>query len=100
MHLCPKKNFVKLVFEDFLSDRKSRGKLVFVFDLGGGVSTSKPLGFERGIHMCGGHVLEFLDCHICDEEGGKMIVNLQHRRVLCKKINIIYEKNYKKMKGT
>ena len=49
--------------------------------------------------MCGGHLLEFLDCHIFDEEGGEMTVNLQHRRVLCKKININYDKNYRKMKG-
>lgn len=42
--------------------------------------------------MCGGQLLEFLNCYTSDEEGGKMTVNLQPRRVLCKKINIKYKK--------
>ena len=46
----------------------------------------KPLGLEGGIHMCGCHLLEFLNCHICEEGGVKMTVNLQHIRVSYKKI--------------
>ena len=85
MYLCPEKSFVELVVKDFLSKRKSIGEFVFDFDPGGRVPPPKPLGFEGSIDMCGCHLLEFLYCHICDEEGGKMIVNLQHRRMKCKK---------------
>ena len=78
MHLSPERSFVELIFEDFLPKRESRRKFVFVFDLGGGVPLPKPLGLEVGIHMCGGHLLKFLNCHIHDEEGGEMKVNLPH----------------------
>ena len=43
--------------------------------------------------MCGCHLLEFLYCHIRDEEGGKMTVNLQHRRVYYKKFYVKYKLN-------
>ena len=48
----------------------------------------QPLGLEVGIYMCGGHHLKFLNCHISNEEGGEMTVNLPHRRTISKiKIN-------------
>ena len=81
MYLCPKICFVKLVVKDFLLGRKNIGRLIYVFDLNERVPPLKPLDFEGGIHMCGCHFLEFLYCNIYDEEGGKMMVNLQHRRV-------------------
>ena len=62
-------------------ERKSRGEMVFNFDLGGRIPPLKPLGFEGGIDMGGCNLLKFLYCHVCDEEGGKMTVNLQHMRV-------------------
>lgn len=43
MHLCLERNFVEPIFEDFLAERKSRGKLVFGFDLDKGVPPLKPL---------------------------------------------------------
>jgi hypothetical protein len=76
MHLSPDKNFVKPVFEDFLPKREGGRRFVVFFDLGGGIPPPKPLGFEMGIHMCGGQLLEFLNCHIRDE---KMMVNLPHK---------------------
>jgi hypothetical protein len=38
------------------------------FYLDGGVPPPKPLGLEMDIHICGGHLLEFFNCHIRDEE--------------------------------
>ena len=61
LHLSPKRNFVKLAFEDFLAKRESRRKMVRFFDLGSGIPPSKLLGFEMRIHMCGGYLLEFLN---------------------------------------
>ena len=72
---------MKPVVKDFLTERKSRGELVFDFDLLGRIPPPKPLGFEGGIDMGGCHLLEFFYCHIGDEEGGEMAVNLQHKRV-------------------
>ena len=77
----PRKNFVKPVVKDFLTERKSSGKFVFDFDVGGKIPPSKPLGFERGIDMDACDHLDFLYCHIWDEEGGNMTVNLQHMQV-------------------
>jgi hypothetical protein len=85
MHLSPKRCFVEPVFEDFLPKRERGGKSILVFDLGRGVPPTKPLGLEVGIHMCGGHLLEFFDCHIWNEEGGEMTVNLAHTWVISKK---------------
>ena len=85
MHLSPKRSFVEPIFEDFLPKRESRGKSILIFDLDRGVPPTKPLGFKVGIHMCGGHLLKFFDCHISDEEGGEMTVKLPHIRVICKK---------------
>ena len=62
-------------------ERKSSGEFDSVFYLDRRVPLPKPLGFEGSIDMCGCHLLEIVYCHICDEEGGKMTVNLQHRRV-------------------
>ena len=81
MYFCLEKNFVEPVVKDFLSERKNRGEFVSDFDLGGKVPLLKPLGFEGCINMCDCHLLEFLYCHICNEEGGKITVNLQHRIV-------------------
>ena len=81
MYMCPERSFVEPVIKDFLSETKSRWELVSDFDLSGRVRPPKLLGFERGIDMCGCHLLEFLYCHIRNEEGGKMTINLQHRRV-------------------
>ena len=82
IYMCPEWSFVKPVVKDFLTERKSRGELVFDFDIGGRIPPPKPLGFEGGIHMGGGHLLKFLYSHIRDEECGEMTVNLQHMRVL------------------
>ena len=81
MYLCPERSFVKPVVKDFLTERKSKGESVFNFDLLGRIPPPKPLGFEGGIDMGGCHLLEFFYCHIGDEEGGEMAVNLQHKRV-------------------
>ena len=81
MYLCIEKNFVKPVVKDFCIGKKSIREFVFDFDLRKRVPPTKPHGFERGIDMCGCYFLEFFFYHICDEEGGKMMVNLQHRRV-------------------
>jgi hypothetical protein len=51
MHMSPERSFVKLVVEDFLPKREGGRKFVVFFDLGGGVPSPKPLGFEVGIHM-------------------------------------------------
>ena len=93
----PKKCFVEAIFKDFILKMESKRKFVFVFDLAEGVPPSEPLGLEKGIHMCGGNILEFLDYHICDKECGEKTISLQHRTMLCKKINIKYDKNYRKM---
>ena len=61
MHLSLEKNFAEPIFEDFLPERKARGKFVLVFNLGGGAPLLQPLGLQGGIHMCGCHLLEFLD---------------------------------------
>ena len=76
---------VEPTFEDFLPKRASRGKFVLVFDIGGGFLPPKPLGLEVGIDMCCSHLLDFLYYHIYDEEGGKMMVNLPHIKVIYKK---------------
>jgi hypothetical protein len=81
MYLCPKKNFVKPVVKDFLSERKRIGKLIFHFDLGGRIPPPKPLGFERGIDMGGCHLLKFFYRHVGVHERRKMAVNLQHMRM-------------------
>jgi hypothetical protein len=80
MHLSPERSFIEPVFKDFLLNRERGGKSILVFDLGMGVPPTKPLGLEVGIHMCGGHLLEFFDCYIWNEEGGEMTVNLPHKR--------------------
>jgi hypothetical protein len=82
MYVCLERSFVKPIVKDFLTERKSGGEIVDDFHLGGRIPPPKPLGFEGGINMGGCHLLEVLNCHICDEEGGKMMVNLQHIRVL------------------
>ena len=79
MHLRPERSFVEPVFEDFLPKRERRRKSILFLDIGRGVPPTKPLGLEMGIHMCGSHLLKFFDCHIRDEEGGEMTVNLPHR---------------------
>jgi len=45
--------------------------------------------------MCGGHLLEFHNCHIHVKEGGEMTVNLPHKE---KERNIKYNQIYRKMK--
>jgi hypothetical protein len=98
MHLSPKRSFVKPVVEDFLPKKEGWGKFVMIFDLGGGVPPPKPLGFEMGIHMWGGHLLEFLNCHVGDEEAGKMTVNLpQKGKEINTKQDNMYKTSRKKM---
>ena len=75
-HMCPKRSFVKPVIEGFLPKRKRRGELVFGFDLGGGIPPPKPSSLKESIHMCSCHILQFLNSHIQDEEGGEMTVNM------------------------
>ena len=41
----PKRNFIKLVVKDFLTERNRRGELIFDFDLGERIPPPKPLGF-------------------------------------------------------
>ena len=65
------------------------------FDLGGGVPPPKPLGFEMGIHVSGGHLLEFFDCHIRDKECGEMTVNLPQRE---RESHIKYNDMYRKVR--
>ena len=93
MHLSPEGRFVKQVFEDLLLKRESRRKFVVFFDLGGGVPPPKPLGLEMGIHMCSYQLLEFLNCHIRDEEGGNMTFNLPQKE---NEGNIKYDHMYRK----
>ena len=81
LHLSPERSFVQPTLDDFLAKRERRRKMVRFFDLGTRVPPSKPLGFEMSIHMCGGYLLEFLDCHIRVGEGGVMTVNLPHKRI-------------------
>ena len=75
-YMCPKRSFVKPVIEDFLAKRKRRGELVFGFDSSGQIPPPKPPSLKKNIHMCSCHLLEFLNTHIRDKEGGKMTVNL------------------------
>jgi hypothetical protein len=67
---------VQPIIEVFLAKRKRGGKLVSEFDLNGGIPPPKPPGLEGSIYMCSCNLLEFLNSHIGDREGGKVTVNL------------------------
>jgi hypothetical protein len=79
MYMCLKISFVEPVMEEFLFEKKPEENLFIFFYLSMRFQLLKPLGFEGCIHMCGGHLLGFLNCQICHKEGGEVIVNLQHR---------------------
>lgn len=63
-YLCPKRNFVKPIIEDLFAKKKRIGKLVFGFDLGGGVPQLKPPSLKGCIHVCSCHLLELINSHI------------------------------------
>ena len=83
--MCPARTPVKPVIEDPLAQWKGSRKIVYGFDIGGGVLPPEPPRLDSGIHMCGGHLLKFLDSHVRHMKGKKMTVNMQRREVPCKK---------------